>query len=90
MSSAKSHLWKKLHNKLRSALRSADHDTWLVLRDEVFAVPCDEGYLVFSPFHGMVFSITRAGLASILLKENKALSACLEGLRAGIVCSDAG
>lgn len=80
-SSAESQRREELHERLRGAVRSADHEPWLVLRDEVFAVPCDEGYLVFSPFHGMIFSVNRAGLASILLNEDKGLAACLEDLK---------
>lgn len=61
---------KLIYDRTAEMIRGSGEDYWLIVRENVFAVPHLDGFLLFSPLQGLVLLITRAGLASLLLNPD--------------------
>ena len=54
---------------LGTTVRGSGSDTSLVVRPNLYAVPCAGGYLLYSPLQGWCYSFRGRGIARLLLES---------------------
>ncbi len=65
---------QKFKSYLSQSLRLTPNDYWFVIRQDIFAIPYLDGFLLYSPLQGLILMITRAGLGELLLNPSKSIS----------------
>ncbi len=73
-----SDLSKQLESLLSESLRAANDSHWFLVRENIFAIPYLDGYILYSPLQGLSLIITNSGLGKILLNKNKGIDECLD------------
>jgi hypothetical protein len=69
----------QLEEALGRSIRGSGSDTWLVVRPNLYAVPCAGGYLLYSPLQGLVLLVRGGGIARLLLESDRTIAECLGG-----------
>lgn len=69
----------KLEDALERAHRGRDSDSWLIVKPNLYAIPCGGAYLLYSPLQGLVLLVRGAGIARLLLQPERPIAECLQG-----------
>lgn len=67
----------KLYHRIEKSIHEVENDYWLVVRPDIFAIPFQEWYILYSPLQGLIALITKAGLSSLLLNDSLTIQECI-------------
>ncbi|MGJ0484322.1 MAG: radical SAM protein [Methylomicrobium sp.] len=69
----------RLVDAMSRASRGSGEDSWFVVRPDIYAIPCGETYLLYSPLKGLVLLVKRAAMGNLLLNPVAPVVDCLRG-----------